>query len=264
MQVLLELYLQGAIGILLYASICFIIALILKRNDIADVAWGLGYVAIILICLQQFSFKPISLLISCLIALWAIRLSWYIGTRNKGKQEDFRYAQWRKDWGKHFYWRTYLQVFVLQGFFLLIIAAPIFISFADSSKTSLNWVIYLGAVLWLKGFLLQAIADYQMSKFRKHKQPGQIMNTGLWKYSRHPNYFGEILMWWGLWLIVLPLPFGWLGIISPMTITYLLAFVSGVPMLEKKYIGNSAYTAYQKTTNALIPWFPKRAVPLVK
>ena len=259
MQVLLELYLQGAIGILLYASICFVIALLLKRNDIADVAWGLGYVVIILICLQQFSFNQISLLVSSLIALWAIRLCWYIGTRNKGKQEDFRYAQWRKEWDKHFYWRTYLQVFVLQGIFLLIIAAPIFISFANTSSISFNWVIYLGIITWLKGFLLQAIADHQMATFRKYKLPGQIMTKGLWKYSRHPNYFGEILMWWGLWLIVLPLPFGWLGIISPITITYLLAFVSGVPMLEKKYIGNAHYDAYQKTTSALIPWFPKQA-----
>lgn len=258
------LYQIGAIVILVYASFCYLIALFLKRNDIADIAWGLGYSVLIFVCFNTNPLNPIASLVSGLIIIWAVRLSWYISSRSKGKQEDFRYAQWRKDWGKHFYWRTYLQVFVLQGFFLLIIAAPIFISFANHSKTSFHWVNYLGTILWLKGFLFQSIADYQMAAFRKQKLPGQIMNRGLWKYSRHPNYFGEILMWWGLWLIVLPLPFGWLGIISPMTITYLLAFVSGVPMLEKKYTGNSAYAAYQQTTNALIPWFPKRAAPLVK
>lgn len=258
MEVLLDLYLYGATAILFYASLCFVIALLLKRNDIADVAWGLGYVVIILLCLQEFSFNRISLLVSSMIALWAIRLSWYIGTRNKGKQEDFRYAQWRKEWGEHFYWRTYLQVFVLQGFFLLIIAAPIFICFADPTPIAYNWVIYLGVITWLKGFFIQAIADYQMARFRQHKLPGQIMNKGLWRYSRHPNYFGEILMWWGLWLVVFQLNHGWLGLISPVTITYLLAFVSGVPMLEKKYIGNPNFDAYKKSTSALIPWFPKR------
>jgi steroid 5-alpha reductase family enzyme len=257
MQVLLNLYLHGAIGILLYASICFVIALILKRNDIADVAWGLGYVVVVIFCWQQFSFNRISLLVSSLIALWAIRLCWYIGTRNKGKQEDFRYAQWRKEWGKHFYWRSYLQVFILQGVILLIIAAPIFISFADAITVTYNWVTYLGLIIWLKGFLLQAIADHQMATFRKHKLPGQIMNKGLWKYSRHPNYFGEILIWWGLWLVILPVNNGWLGIISPITITYLLAFVSGVPLLEQKYQGNAAYADYQQRTSVLIPWFPK-------
>jgi steroid 5-alpha reductase family enzyme len=258
MKALLDLYLHGALMILVYASICYILALLLKRNDLADTAWGLGYVVIILACLQKHPLNPIAILVSGLVALWAIRLSWYIGTRNKGKQEDFRYAQWRKEWGKHFYWRTYLQVFILQAVFLLIIAAPIFISFNNTSPLSFHWIIYLGIIIWLKGFLLQVIADYQMAGFRRTKLPGQIMNKGLWKYSRHPNYFGEILMWWGLWLIVLPLPFGWLGIISPITITYLLAFVSGLPMLEKKYIGNANYEAYKKKTSALIPWFPAK------
>ena len=252
------LYAYGVIAITLYASICYLIALFLKRNDIADTAWGLGYTVLIFVCFNTNPLNPIASLVSGLIIIWAIRLSWYIGSRNKGKQEDFRYAQWRKDWGKHFYWRTYLQVFVLQGVFLLIIAAPIFISFADPTPIAYNWVIYLGVITWLKGFFIQAIADYQMAKFRQHKQPEQIMNKGLWKYSRHPNYFGEILMWWGLWMVVLPLNGGWLGLISPITITYLLAFVSGVPMLEKKYIGNPNFDAYKKSTSALIPWFPKR------
>jgi steroid 5-alpha reductase family enzyme len=108
-------------------------------------------------------------------------------------------------------------------------------------------------VLWLSGFMVQAIADYQLSSFKKHKQPGQILQTGLWQYSRHPNYLGEIIMWWGIWLI---LP-AWWTLISPILITYLIAFVSGVPMLEEKYKGNPAFEAYKKRTPALFPRWPK-------
>jgi steroid 5-alpha reductase family enzyme len=114
-----------------------------------------------------------------------------------------------------------------------------------------------GFIVWLTGLIVEAVADKQLTQFRNIRQPGQIIQTGLWKYSRHPNYFGEILIWWGIFIIVLPLPFGIWGIISPITITYLLAFVSGVPMLEKKYEGNPAFQSYKKQTSALIPWFPK-------
>jgi steroid 5-alpha reductase family enzyme len=105
------------------------------------------------------------------------------------------------------------------------------------------------------GFYFQSIGDYQLSVFIKTKKPGDIMQRGLWKYSRHPNYFGEILMWWGIYIIVLPMPYGFLFLVSPLTITVLLAFVSGVPMLEEKCKNNSAYKEYKKHTPALIPKF---------
>ena len=115
-----------------------------------------------------------------------------------------------------------------------------------------------GSLVWITGFLFQTIGDFQLTRFAKTKQPGQIMQTGLWKYSRHPNYFGEIAMWWGIWLMVATLPYGMWAIISPLTITFLLAKVSGIPMLEAKYKGNPAFEAYKQSTPALIPWFPKK------
>jgi steroid 5-alpha reductase family enzyme len=190
-------------------------------------------------------------------------------------QEDFRYRNWRLQWGKTFYWRTYLQVFLLQGFFQWIISLPIWIA-ATSGFDFMNFLlrpdmpgnlipgryheatILFGAALWLLGFLFQAIGDYQLARFSKTKQPGQIMQSGLWKYSRHPNYFGEICMWWGIWLMVASFPNGAWAIISPVTITWLLAKVSGVPMLEKKYEGNPDFEAYKKRTPALFPWKPRK------
>ena len=107
----------------------------------------------------------------------------------------------------------------------------------------------------IRGAIL--VGDYQLARFIKTRKDREaVLRTGLWRYSRHPNYFGEILMWWGLFLIVLPLPYGWMAAVSPLTITWLLAFVSGVPMLEKRYENNPAYQAYKKRTNALFPWKP--------
>ncbi|MEQ8363462.1 MAG: DUF1295 domain-containing protein [Cyclobacteriaceae bacterium] len=251
MDQFIDLWLSAAIILWVYATGWFLVSVILQRNDIADIAWGLGYV---LLCGWLFLTQPngsLNLLLYALVGLWGVRLSTHIYIRNRGKGEDFRYKQWRTEWGKSFYWRSYLQVYLLQAFFLVIICTPLL----WASLFVADWSLFagIGLSLWIPGFLFQSIGDYQLAQFIKTKQPGEIMQKGLWKYSRHPNYFGEILMWWGIYCIVLPLPNSWWTIISPMTITLLLVFVSGVPMLEKKYEGNVAYEAYKKRTWSLVP-----------
>jgi steroid 5-alpha reductase family enzyme len=251
MDQLVTLLLPAAVILWLYATGWFLVAVILKRNDIADIAWGLGYC---LLCVWLFLTQPtgpVNLLLYVLVCLWGLRLSVHIYFRNRGKGEDFRYKQWRTEWGKSFYWRSYLQVYLLQAFLLLIISTPIL----SASMFTASWSLFTGVGLsmWVLGFLFQSIGDFQLTQFIKTKQPGEIMQWGLWKYSRHPNYFGEILMWWGIYCIVLPLRNSWWTIISPITITLLLVFVSGVPMLEKKYAGNVAYEAYKKRTWSLVP-----------
>lgn len=251
MAQLLNVLLSAAIILWVYASGWFLVAIILKRNDLADIAWGVGYC---LLCGWLFFTQPtgpVALLVYVLVCLWGVRLSVHIYQRNRGKGEDFRYKQWRTEWGKSFYWRSYLQVYLLQAFFLLIISIPIV--WASLFTTRLSLFTGVGLSLWVVGFLFQSIGDYQLTQFIKTKQPGEIMQRGLWKYSRHPNYFGEILMWWGIYGIVLPVPDSWWTIVSPITISFLLVFVSGVPMLEKKYVGNVAYEAYKKRTWALVP-----------
>jgi len=251
------LLLQISVLIWLYASLWFIVSLIVRRNDVADVAWGLGYV---LVCVYLFftqAQSSIALLVYALVCIWAIRLSTHIFLRNRGKTEDFRYQQWRKEWGKTFYWRSYLQVYLLQGFLLLIIALPIVVAGVSRINT---WTFdtYAGILLWAIGFFFQAVGDYQLAQFVKNKPHKEaILQTGLWKYSRHPNYFGEIAMWWGIYVIILPLPYCWLGMFGPWTITLLLIFVSGIPLLEKRYEGNKEYQEYAKRTSILIPWWPK-------
>lgn len=252
------IFLQCAVIIFIYATVWFAVALYKKRNDIADIAWGIGY---IIICIYLFFIsKPtsVSLLLYMLITLWGLRLSIHIYIRNKNKKEDFRYFAWRQAWGKTFYWRSYLQVFLMQGFILLIIISPVIHA---STLASAGWHLFtwLGLFSWLIGFYFQAMADYQLSVFVKNRtSPDAIMNTGLWKYSRHPNYFGEILMWWSIYIITIPLNGSIYFIISPVTITVLLLFISGIPMLEKKHKDNPVFQAYKKRTSAIIPWWPKK------
>lgn len=251
-------FLQIGLLIWVYVSIWYLVSLLARRNDVADIAWGLGYV---LICIYLFNTQAktsLPLLNYSLVSIWAMRLSIHIFLRNRGKTEDFRYLQWRKNWGKSFYWRSYLQVYLLQGFFLWIIAAPVIV-IGVSGENPWNLITYLGIALWGIGFFFQAIGDHQLARFIKiRKDQEEVLQSGLWKYSRHPNYFGEILMWWGIFIISLPLPHSWIGLLGPSTITFLLVFVSGVPLLEKRYAKNPAYAEYQKRTSMLIPWFPKQ------
>ncbi|HMQ62089.1 MAG TPA: DUF1295 domain-containing protein [Flavilitoribacter sp.] len=253
---MISILLETSVLVFCYATLWFAVSILLRRNDIADIAWGLGYLAISLFLVVTRPASGIALLILVLIAIWAIRLSGHIYLRNRKKAEDFRYRKWREEWGRNWIRRSYLQVFLLQGFFMLVISAPIQVASHDHLAQP-GFFASLGTAVWIIGFFFQAVGDYQLARFIKtRKNREAVLRTGLWRYSRHPNYFGEILMWWGLFLIVLPLPYGWVAAVSPLAITWLLAFVSGVPMLEKRYENNPAYQAYKKRTNALFPWKP--------
>ena len=247
---------SAALLILGYVTVWFIIGMFRKRNDVADIAWGLGFV---LLCVFFFFTRPFSTMaaiVYALIVLWGLRLALHIAWRSAGKPEDFRYRQWRDTWGRWFVLRSYLQVYVLQGCFMLLIAAPVLIA-AEAASNRVHAMTIAGIALWAIGFVFEAVGDYQLSVFVKNKRNKvDIMQTGLWRYTRHPNYFGEVLLWWGIFLIVLPLPHGLWGIISPLTITFLLLKVSGIPMLEEKYADNPQFQDYKKRTSAFFPWQP--------
>jgi steroid 5-alpha reductase family enzyme len=247
--------LEGYVVLLVwaYATGWYVLAVYKKRNDYADVAWGLGFVTVCAFLLWLTPRSPLLNVLSAMISVWGLRLSFHIGKRNVGKPEDFRYRQWREEWGKTVLWRSYLQVFLLQGLFMVLIVTPA-VWVAANPPQSLSLINYLGAGIWLAGFVIQVIADAQLAAFVKVKKPGEIMQTGLWRYSRHPNYFGEIVMWWGIFASTLSLAGSVWVIISPLVVTWLLAFVSGVPMLEAKYKDNAAYQEYKKRTPALFLW----------
>ena len=246
-------------AILVYASLWFLAAQRLKRYDIADIAWGLGFIFLILV--GQFSAPAFSiriLLVQLMVVVWGLRLAAYIWLRNRGREEDPRYRKWRQDWGSRAPLRAYFQIFLLQGLLAVIILSPATYLLAQKGP-DLNWLDVLGAVVWLGGILFESIGDLQLSRFkRKPENRGRFITSGLWAYSRHPNYFGEVMLWWGLWLIVCSVPGGWMTVWGPVTITVLILFVSGIPLLEKKYEKNDEYEAYRQRTSAFIPLPPKR------
>lgn len=248
---------QIGLFICCYVSVWFVISLLIKRNDIADIAWGLGFVGVVIFLFITQAQTLQSTIVYILTIIWGIRLAIHIGVRSKGKPEDFRYKKWRDEWGKYFVLRSYLQVYLLQGFFMWIISLPIIVVSMAQNQV-ISPFILSGSIVWLIGFAFESIGDYQLMLFIKHKQnKSDIMQTGLWKYTRHPNYFGEVLVWWGIFIMVLPLEYGIWTIISPITISFLLLYVSGIPMLEAKYKDHQAFQDYKKRTSAFFPMLPK-------
>ena len=244
--------------VFLYVSIGFILAVYLKRNDIADVMWGPGIFLSSLVAFLLVGGGPVLTLL--IVFFWALRISVHIGKRFLGKkEEDFRYATWRLEW-KYFYLRSYVQVFLLQGFLMFLVSSSlVFVKIYD---LQINPVMYwVGTFVSIFALTFETIADNQLTNFLKQKTGG-IMQTGLWKYSRHPNYFGEVTFWWGVFLITVPSLSSFIVnpifLISPIMITFLILYVSGIPLLEKKYDSNLEFQENKSKTNAFFPWFPKK------
>jgi len=251
---MMNYFLTLAISLFAYMSLWFVFSLIKKRNDVADVAWGLGF---ILIAWTSFFLSGNSgtrgLLVGALVSIWGLRLSWHIHSRNKGKAEDYRYLAWRKQWGRLFYLRSYLQIYLLQGFLLYLIAIPIMVININNSS-ALNWLDFVGVFVWIIGFYFEVRGDYELAQFVKNPaNKGKIMQNGLWAYTRHPNYFGEVTLWWGIFIVSLGSAPFFYTLIGPLTITILILFVSGIPLLEKKYAGNPDFEDYKKRTSVFFP-----------
>ena len=249
-------YLILALVLLGYMTFWFIVSVVKKRNDVADIAWGLGFVlmAWLSFLLSGFSFK--ALLVNVLVTIWGTRLAWHIYNRNKKRGEDSRYLEWRKTW-KYFYLRSFLQVFLLQGVFLFSISLPV-IFINHSVSNSFGFLEVVGLFVWGIGFYFESTGDRQLREFIANPaNKGKLMDKGLWQYSRHPNYFGEVTQWWGIFIMALSIPGSLFTIIGPLTITILILFVSGIPLLEKKYAGRSDFEEYKKRTSIFIPLPPK-------
>lgn len=248
------MFLQVALVILLYMTIIFVVAIILKDNSIVDFFWGPGFVAISAFSLYMApEYDLRKFIVSFLILLWGIRLAVFIFFRNRGKEEDFRYKHWRETW-KFFILRSYFQIYLLQGLIMFVVAYPIyFINYGASEPLSI--FDNIGLLIFGFGFLFETIADMQMSFFKKDpKNNGKLMTTGLWKITRHPNYFGESLVWIGISCYALSLPYGWMTLISPVILILLLRFVSGVPMLEKKMKNHPDWDKYADKTAPFVPY----------
>jgi len=256
---ILNTFFIAAIIVLAYMTALFVIALIRRDNSVADIAWGAGFIVVAWGTLfAAGTFYPRQILACLLGLIWGRRLSIRIFLRNRGRGEDPRYRKWREEWGRFFIPRSYLQVFLLQGVILLVNITPVLIINAASDE-SLVFLDAVGLLVWITGFLFESVGDWQLDRFlRDPKNRGVIMDRGLWRYTRHPNYFGEITMWWGIFVIALSVPFGWAGFIGPTIITLMIVFVSGIPMTERLMEKTPGFEGYKRRTSVLIPWFIKK------
>ncbi len=241
-------------------TLLWLLSLLLRNSSIVDIFWGVGFV---IAGWAYFSLTPDGFiqrkwLIAVLVTIWGMRLTLHILRRNWKKGEDFRYQKWRNEHGKIWWLRSYFQVFLLQGVLLWIISAPLLAAQFQARPDRLIILDFLGALVWLIGFFFESVGDYQLSRFIKNPDnKGKIMTDGVWRYTRHPNYFGDSAQWWGYYLIAAAAG-GWWTIFSPMIMTLFLLKVSGVALLEKTMQTRPGYQEYMQRTSAFVPWFPRK------
>jgi steroid 5-alpha reductase family enzyme len=266
-------------------TLLFLIAVLLKDNGIIDIFWSFNfilgtYVAFMITILRNKQVNLIQIILTILISIWGFRLMYHIGRRNIGKGEDRRYAERREAWADSFYLQSFFKVFMLQAVWSSIAVSPV--AFANSIVyeapwnfwSSGSWLIYyptgwqiaplvIGGIFWLIGFYFEVVGDRQLKRFiRNPENKGKAIESGLWKYTRHPNYFGEIAMSWSL-LIITIANTEWayylvIFLLAPLMYTLVIRFVTGVPEVEKHLITKEGYKDYMERTSALFPWFPKK------
>lgn len=257
---MLPLYVQGFILILCLMTTLWVISIVLKNVSIVDMFWGLGFVLVNTYYYFNTDTTPAKLILLLLVAVWGLRLSVYLAWRNIGKPEDFRYQEFRKKYGeKNYWWISFFQTFLLQGILMAIISLPLLGINLYSTSQSLNFLDYLGILVWLVGFVFEAGGDMQLTRFKKDiANKGKVLNTGFWHYTRHPNYFGDSAVWWGFGLICISAGSYWF-VIGSVIMTLLIIKVSGVALLEKSLKDQKPeYKDYILKTSSFIPWFPKK------
>lgn len=233
-----------------------------RRNaGLIDGFWGLGFVVIAWMTVALApSVSSRGWLMAALVTVWGLRLSVFLFRRNWGKPEDRRYAAMREKHGDAFARRSFTRVFLLQAGLAWFISLPVQVAVFSATPASLTILDWIGASLTLGGILFESVADAQLAAFtRNPANKGQVLDRGLWRYSRHPNYFGEFITWWGIYLLACSTGIGAATILSPLMISVLLIRVSGVPLLEKDITARRpGYAEYLRRTPAFVPWFPRR------
>ena len=247
--------------VLVYMTAIWLVSLALRNASIVDVFWGLGFALLAAVYfVTTDGLLARKLLVTSLVAVWGLRLSLYILWRNWGKGEDYRYRAWREKAGENFWWLSLFQVFLLQGVLLWLISAPTLAAQFHDSPDELTAVDVLGALVWGVGFFFEAVGDWQLASFKAEPaNEGKVMQSGLWRYTRHPNYFGDATVWWGHFMIAAGTVDGLWTVFSPILMTVFLLRVSGVALLERAQVQTKPqYRAYIESTSAFLPLFPRR------
>lgn len=255
---------------IVFMSLVFLIARRIGRYDIVDAAWGLCFIVVVAMSftLQNRAWFELDagLIATILVLIWGLRLSLHIVRRiSSTESEDARYIELRKSWKGNVAYNVYTRVYLLQAVLATFVSIPViyvnlFGTPYDATQSFASVTIWsLGLVIWFIGYAFEVIGDDQLRKFMANKNnKGKLLTGGLWKYTRHPNYFGEVTQWWGIFIICLSVPLGWIGIIGPALISYLILFVSGVPLSERRFEGRPGWSDYKTRTSAFLPLPPRR------
>lgn len=259
----LEIYSQALIIIMIMMTTLWIISIIIRNVSIVDLFWGIGFVAVaVLYYLKSDGFLIRKILVLSLVTIWGLRLSFYLAWRNAGKGEDFRYREFRRKYGANrYWWISFLQTFLFQGILMWLISAPLLGSQYFGAERPPGIIDYAALFFWITGIIFEAGGDFQLAAFKSQPvNKGKILNTGLWRYTRHPNYFGDTSVWWGFGLFSIAAG-SWLPALGSILMTLLIIKVSGVSLLEKSLKGkNPQYREYIEKTSAFIPWFPRKKI----
>ncbi len=252
---------QASLLILTIVTLLWIWSIFIKNVSIVDIFWGFGFVIIntsYVFMTGEINTRKILILI--LVSIWGLRLAIYLAYRNIGKGEDYRYQEFRKNYGpKRYWWFSYFQVFLLQGILMMIVSLPLLGINSSNSNGSLNTLDYLGVLVWLIGFTFEAGGDFQLACFKKNtNNKGKVLNTGFWKYTRHPNYFGDSTVWLAFAIFSIAAGSYW-QVLGTIVMIILIIKVSGVSLLEKTLKNTKPrYIDYIQKTNSFFPWFPKK------
>lgn len=256
-----EIWLTGLYGLgvmLVMGAITWLYSLFRNDVSIVDSLWTLMFLAgAVTYAMFADNFSERNILLLILITVWAIRLSVFLTVRNWGKEEDRRYQEIRANNQPYFNIKSLYIIFGLQAGLAWVISIPLL--FALSVEANIGIIELIATAIWIIGFVFEAVADLQLYRFKSNPEnSGKVLDTGLWAYSRHPNYFGEFLIWWAYFLFALSIG-AWWTVFSPLLMTLLLLKVSGVSLMEKDITGRRAdYRRYIDTTNAFIPGKPRR------
>jgi len=257
--------LYGLAAIITLFTIVWVISLRLENSSIADVAWGPGILVIGLTYFYTSDGVPLRAMLTLgLLAAWALRLAIHLYMRVRLLGEDNRYVKWRDEYEDSWWWVSLFRVFLLQAVVAWVVSLPIYFAIVSLSPASLTFVDYVGAVIVIAGLVFESIGDEQLRRFRAdRKNKGKVLETGLWRHTRHPNYFGECVLWWGFGVIALATG-GVPGLIGPAVLTYLLIYVSGVALLESTLIEKAGYAQYVGRTPAFLPISASMRVKMIE
>jgi steroid 5-alpha reductase family enzyme len=237
------------------------VSVAMKDTSIVDIFWGSGFVVVAWVTFAVADGSSArKLFLAVLTTIWGLRLTIHLARRNLGHGEDPRYARMRKQWGEKWPLRSLFVVFWLQGALLWIVSLPVQVGQVDPTPSGLTWLDGVGIAVWCLGFFFETVGDAQLTRFKADpSSKGQVMDRGLWRYTRHPNYFGDFSVWWGLYLVALAAGSPWWTIVGPIVMSVLLIRVSGAALLEKGMAKRRpGYEEYIARTSSFFPRPPRR------